>query len=159
MPNLPHHPIPTIMTSTSFSEAQQRIIARRQARESALRTPTASPRPRSLLGTITSRLPAEQPTPSFRVNQLEAEQFDEGLLQRLSGHVADGLKYFGNGHAHEDWEAEVSLVLRAALFKFTVWDNDATYGAAIQQLRFSDARRGGRWLWRLRARKRLCMGW
>lgn len=42
-----------------------------------------------------------------------------------------------------DWEAEVSLVLRAVLFKLTVWDHDATYGAALQNLRYTDARRDG----------------
>jgi peroxin-2 len=42
-----------------------------------------------------------------------------------------------------DWEAEISLALRAVLFKLTVWDHDATYGAALQNLRYTDARRDG----------------
>lgn len=35
------------------------------------------------------------------------------------------------------------LALRAVLFKLTIWDHDATYGAALQNLKFTDARSTG----------------
>ncbi|CRK14929.1 hypothetical protein BN1723_002098 [Verticillium longisporum] len=44
------------------------------------------------------------------------------------------------GHLQDDWSAEIMLALRAVLFKLTVWDHDATYGAALQNLRYTDAR-------------------
>ncbi|KAF2458406.1 hypothetical protein BDY21DRAFT_342428 [Lineolata rhizophorae] len=34
----------------------------------------------------------------------------------------------------------MAAALRAALFKLTVWDHDASYGAALQGLRYVDAR-------------------
>lgn len=57
--------------------------------------------------------------------------------------MADALKYFGDGHLHNDWAAEVLLALRAVTFKLTVWDHDATYGAALQNLKYTDARSDG----------------
>lgn len=35
------------------------------------------------------------------------------------------------------------LALRALLFKFTIWDHNASYGAALQNLRYVDARHKG----------------
>jgi peroxin-2 len=35
------------------------------------------------------------------------------------------------------------LVLRAALFKLSIWDHDTTYGAALQNLKYTDARHQG----------------
>ena len=46
-------------------------------------------------------------------------------------------------HLRDDWAAEISLGLRAVLFKLSVWDHDASYGAALQGLRYIDARHGG----------------
>jgi peroxin-2 len=62
--------------------------------------------------------------------------------------VGDALKYFGGiggqgGNILDQWEAEVLLALRAVLFKLTVWDHDATYGAALQNLKYTDARQDG----------------
>jgi peroxin-2 len=38
-----------------------------------------------------------------------------------------------------DWTAEIQLILRAILFKLTVWDHNASYGASLQGLRYTDA--------------------
>lgn len=35
------------------------------------------------------------------------------------------------------------MILRALLFKFTIWDHNASYGAALQNLRYTDARQEG----------------
>jgi peroxin-2 len=42
-----------------------------------------------------------------------------------------------------DYAPEILLALRALLFKLTVWDQNASYGASLQGLRFTDARVGG----------------
>ena len=157
--------------ANSFAQAQQRLAARRQAREadvaarlatqqsaSQLRAriaATQSPLLRrigtstlSLWDAISSR---EGTRPVFRVGQVDAELLDEELVELLRGQVGDALKYARGGHGGagsnnsilHDWEAEISLALRAVLFKLTVWDHDATYGAALQNLKYTDARRGG----------------
>ncbi|KAK1767044.1 Pex12 amino terminal region-domain-containing protein [Phialemonium atrogriseum] len=61
---------------------------------------------------------------------------------------AQALRYFGGVGGHggtlkDDWEPEILLLLRGVLFKLTVWDHDATYGAALQNLKYTDARRAG----------------
>ncbi|CAK7207618.1 peroxisome assembly protein (Peroxin-2) [Sporothrix eucalyptigena] len=78
--------------------------------------------------------------PAFRVSQVDAELLDEELLELLRGQVADALQYIRGGTLQDDWQPEVMLLLRAALFKLSVWDHDATYGAALQNLRYADAR-------------------
>ncbi|CAK7275460.1 peroxisome assembly protein (Peroxin-2) [Sporothrix epigloea] len=78
--------------------------------------------------------------PAFRVTQVDAELLDEELLDLLRGQVTDALQYLRGGTLQEDWQPEVMLLLRAALFKLSVWDHDATYGAALQNLRYADAR-------------------
>ncbi|EPE06703.1 peroxisome biosynthesis protein (peroxin-2) [Ophiostoma piceae UAMH 11346] len=78
--------------------------------------------------------------PAFRVSQVDAELLDEELLELLRSQVADALQYIRGGTLQDDWQPEVMLVLRAALFKLSVWDNNATYGASLQNLRYADAR-------------------
>ncbi|KAI1431387.1 Pex12 amino terminal region-domain-containing protein [Xylaria sp. CBS 124048] len=149
------------MSSTSFAQAQQRLAARREARERQTQAEltarreasrawsqvTRLPYPFSRLGTtslstwelISSR---EGTRPRFRVGQVDAELLDEDLVQQLRDQVGEALKYFGSG-LRDDWSAEILLALRAILFKLTVWDHDATYGAALQNLKYTDARRRG----------------
>ncbi|KAK0734184.1 Pex12 amino terminal region-domain-containing protein [Lasiosphaeria miniovina] len=164
------HPRDNNMTETnSFAQAQRRLAARRQAREaeaaariaakrseSQLRAriaSTQSPLLRrlgsstlSLWDAISSR---EGTRPAFRVGQVDAELLDEELVELLRGQVGDALRYFGGAGAtntnnlKEEWGAELSMALRAVLFKLTVWDHDATYGAALQNLKYTDARRDG----------------
>ena len=155
--------------TNSFAQAQQRLAARRQAREaevsarlavqrseSQLRArieATQSPLIRrlgsstlSLWDTISSR---EGTRPAFRVGQVDAELLDAELVELLRGQVDNALKYIGGGAAQggsslkDEWQAETLLALRAVLFKLTIWDNDATYGAALQNLKYTDARSGG----------------
>ncbi|KAK3341301.1 Pex12 amino terminal region-domain-containing protein [Lasiosphaeria hispida] len=153
----------------TFAQAQQRLAARRQAREtqaaahltaqrseSQLRAriaATQSPLLRrigsstfSLWDTISSRGGTR---PAFRVGQVDAELLDEELVELLRGQVGDALRYVGGvagqggSSIKDEWQAEILLALRAVLFKLTVWDHDATYGAALQNLKFTDARQGG----------------
>lgn len=146
------------MTNSSFAQAQQRVAARRQAREAQAIAAAAAQRESSRVHAQLQRLPfplsrlssawsavssVEGTRPAFRVGQVDAELLDEELLDLLGGQVRDALKYFAGGHLHDDWAAETQLALRALLFKLTVWDHDATYGAALQNLKFTDARRDG----------------
>lgn len=155
--------------ANSFAQAQQRLAARQQAREaevaarlatqqsaSQLRAriaATQSPLLRrlgtstlSLWDTISGR---EGTRPAFRVGQVDAELLDEELVELLRGQVGDALRYVGghggpgNNNIKHDWEDEISLALRAVLFKLTVWDHNATYGAALQNLKYTDARHDG----------------
>ncbi len=149
------------MTPNEFALAQQRLAARRQAREAAAQSRIAAEQEGSRASDQLSRLPypfgrlgqasvatwdrirgREGTRPAFRVGQVDAELLDEELLQLLKAQVGEALKYFGS-HLQDDWSAEIMLALRAVLFKLTVWDHDATYGAALQNLKFTDARKKG----------------
>ncbi|GJD02875.1 pex2/pex12 amino terminal region [Colletotrichum higginsianum] len=146
------------MTSINFAQAQQRLAARRQAREAdnaariAAQRETSRARaqidrlpfPFSRLGSAWDSVSSQEGTrPAFRVGQVDAELLDDELLELLRGQVGDAVKYFAGGHLKDDWSAEILLALRAILFKLTVWDNDATYGAALQNLKYTDARTNG----------------
>lgn len=149
------------MSSTNFAQAQQRLAARRQARERAAQAQLAAHREASRAWSQVTRLPfpfdrlgssslsawelissRDGTKPAFRVGQVDAELLDEDLLQQLRDQVGDALKYFRT-NLRDDWSAEILLALRAILFKLTVWDHDATYGAALQNLKYTDARRKG----------------
>lgn len=152
------------MSDSSFVQAQQRVAARRQARESeaaarlaaarshSAQTPISLPPllrnipflPFEFFSTVLQGASSRQGTrPAFRVGQVDAELLDEELVELLRGQVGEAFKYFAGGHLKDDWSAEILLALRAALFKLTVWDHDATYGAALQNLRYTDARTEG----------------
>lgn len=142
----------------SFLQAQQRVAARRQARETEAAARITAQREASRTSSQLHRLPfpfnklsptwdaattREGTRPAFRVAQVDAELLDEELVDLLKEQVCDALKYFSGGHLHDDWSAEIMLALRAILFKLTVWDHDATYGAALQNLKYTDARKKG----------------
>lgn len=148
-------------SSTSFAQAQQRLALRRQARERENQAQLAAHREASRAWSQVTRLPfpldrlgstslsawelvssREGTKPAFRVGQVDAELLDEDLVQQLRDQVGEALKYLGT-NLKDDWAAEILLALRAILFKLTVWDHDATYGAALQNLKYTDARREG----------------
>ncbi|GAP84377.1 putative peroxisomal biogenesis factor 2 [Rosellinia necatrix] len=149
------------MSATGFAQAQQRLAARRQARERQAQAQLAAHREASRAWSQVTRLPfpldrlgstslsawelissREGTRPAFRVGQVDAELLDEDLVQQLRDQVGEALKYLG-ANLRDDWSAEILLALRAIIFKLTVWDHDATYGAALQNLKFTDARRDG----------------
>jgi peroxin-2 len=146
------------MTSDNFAAAQERVLARRtkreaehlalqQAREAshqAINTAVPFPFNRvtpSLLSFWSTIQGRDGTKPVFRVGQVDAELLDEELLELLRGQAGEALKYYGP-HIRDDWSEEILLVLRAILFKLSIWDNDASYGAALQNLRYTDARVG-----------------
>ncbi|KAL2350750.1 putative peroxisome biosynthesis protein [Cryomyces antarcticus] len=147
------------MTSVDFAQAQQRILARRALHES--RTAALETSRRASHAASLARLPAplrslafsgysiwdtisgrEGTRPAFRVGQVDAELLDEELLSLLQGQVGEATKYYG-AHIRDEWSAEIMLALRAALFKLSIWDHNASYGASLQGLRYTDARATG----------------
>jgi peroxin-2 len=145
------------MTSLDFAAAQERLLARRAAREADERARLHQQRSRSTPLAL-SRLPfplnrassplhslwtilqgREGTRPSYRVGQVDAELLDEELLVLLKDQAGEALKYFGT-HLADEWSQEISLALRAILFKLSMWDHDASYGAVLQNLRYTDAR-------------------
>lgn len=129
------------MTSTDFALAQQRIASRRQAREAENASQLAAQQEASRTRQRLAQLPfpfrslgsaglttwdairgREGTRPAFRVGQVDAELLDEELVGLLQGQVGEALKYFGS-HIQDEWSAEIMLVLRAVLFKLSVWDH------------------------------------
>lgn len=145
------------MTSPDFAAAQSRIAERRRLRDHK-RQSQQHLRQQAVDATGLGRLPAplrryfttawtqwdritsrEGTRPAFRVGQVDAELLDEELLNLLKAQVEEALKYYGP-NLRNDWHAEIQLVLRTVLFKLTIWDHDASYGASLQNLKYSDAR-------------------
>jgi peroxin-2 len=136
------------MASTDFALAQERIAARRRAREAEQVAQLAAQQENSEVRQRLARLPyplaglgragittwenirgREGTRPAFRVGQVDAELLDEELLELLKGQVGEALKYFGS-HIQDEWSAEIMLALRAVLFKLSVWD----HGISIDNL-------------------------
>ncbi|MCJ1401897.1 peroxisome assembly protein (Peroxin-2) [Xylographa trunciseda] len=143
------------MTSTDFAAAQQRVLARRQLRTTEaqtrreLHTASASQLPFPFGGLARKGIESwdvikgrEGTRPAFRVGQVDSELLDEELLELLRAQVGEALKFFGS-HLRDDWSSEILFGLRATLFKLSIWDHDASYGAALQNLRYTDARHKG----------------
>ncbi|KAK3068130.1 peroxisome assembly protein (Peroxin-2), partial [Teratosphaeriaceae sp. CCFEE 6253] len=142
---------------TDFAAAQERILARRAARNTHAASLSAQHQAERTASLI--RLPpalrvlAHQTLnvwdtvkspygtrPAFRVGQVDAELLDEELLNLLKNQAGEGLKLFG-AHLKDEWGAEIGLVLRTALWKLAIWDHGASYGASLQGLKYVDARR------------------
>lgn len=139
-----------------FAAAQRRIQLRRAAREEALSSERLqlqqeratqltrlSPRLRTFA--LSSQnlfdriLTPFGTSPAFRVGQVDAELLDEALLDLLKKQAGEGLKLYG-AHLKDDWEAEILLLLRSILWKLSIWDHSASYGASLQGLKYIDAR-------------------
>lgn len=142
------------MPSADFAAAQERIAARRAQRAAHTRTHHESsssaraasriPTPFGTLGHIgisswNAVKGREGTKPEFRVGQVDAELLDDELLALLKDQVGEGLKYFGS-HIVDSHTPEILLALRMILFKLSIWNNNASYGAHLQGLRYTDAR-------------------
>jgi peroxin-2 len=143
------------MPHADFAAAQQRIAARRaqraRAHHDASKSAAASARsiarlpfPFGSFGSaglsVWDSIKGREGTrPEFRVGQVDAELLDEELLQLLKGQVGEGFKYFGT-HITDSYTPEILLALRLVLFKLSIWNNNASYGAHLQGLRYTDAR-------------------
>lgn len=100
----------------------------------------------SAQNSIRRRLP-HFPSPPLRVqrvSQLDAELLDSELVSMLLEPVKAALRNI-RLTLPTDIEPELLLVLRLVLYKFSIWDRGATYGAMLQNLRYRNewAHRGG----------------
>lgn len=148
------------MTSVDFAAAERRVAERRKARASELQSRDQARRSQQALK-ATDHLPYPLDTwsrrsieawdnikgrtgtrPAFRVGQVDAELLDEELLELLKGQTGEALKYFGS-HLRDEWSSEILLGLRMVMYKLSIWDHNASYGATLQNLRYSDARHLG----------------
>ena len=125
------------------SAAQQRSLALQHEQERNSRLSRLPPSLRTAAFGVTNvwdliRSPFGT-RPAFRVGQVDAELLDEELLDLLKNQAGEGLKLLG-AHLKDDWAAEIGAVLRAALWKLSIWDHGASYGASLQGLRYVDAR-------------------
>ncbi|KAL9115735.1 MAG: hypothetical protein Q9227_000103 [Pyrenula ochraceoflavens] len=138
------------MSSRTFSYAQARVLERRQLHEqqaaaaSADHASCSGPGLRgslqqsslSLWRILVSRTGT---SPVHRVGQVDAELLDEELLSLLKSQVGDALKYY-SPNLQVEWSDEIMLILRAVIFKLSIWDHNASYGASLQNLVYADAR-------------------
>ncbi len=130
------------MPAADFAAAQQRIAARRAQRAVYQQRAhhDASARSPFPFGGVWNAIKGRSGTkPEFRVGQVDAELLDEELLSLLKDQVGEGLKYFGT-HITDSYGPEILLALRLILFKLSIWDQNASYGAHLQGLRYTDAR-------------------
>ena len=139
-----------------FASAQRRIIARRaahdathsnnrfkQAQERSERLASLPPSLRLIalesVGVWDALKSPLGTRPAYRVGQVDAELLDEELLSLLQKQAGQGFRLFGT-HLTEEWSGEILALLRLALWKLSIWDHGASYGASLQGLRYVDAR-------------------
>ncbi|KZP00013.1 hypothetical protein CALVIDRAFT_595441 [Calocera viscosa TUFC12733] len=82
------------------------------------------------------------PTHTPRIGQLDAELLDEELAQVLQEPLAkafEGVRSSWRGV----FNLELGLLIRLILYKFSIWDNAASYGASLQGLKLADTRAPG----------------
>ncbi|KAJ7507959.1 peroxisomal biogenesis factor 2 [Mycena galericulata] len=74
---------------------------------------------------------------TIRVGQLDAELLDQELVHLLQEPISKAL-------SSPHWKPEISLFIQLVLYKLSVWDTGATYGAKLQDLRYVDPHSSGR---------------
>ncbi|ODQ64872.1 hypothetical protein NADFUDRAFT_51473 [Nadsonia fulvescens var. elongata DSM 6958] len=91
-----------------------------------------------------------------RVNQIDASLLDDEMFKLLRGQLSRAFQYAPRLiRIRDTYDAELSVLLKAILFKLTVWDNGTTYGGKLQNLKLSGSksvREGSRRLGKLQAR-------
>lgn len=104
---------------------------------------SANPR----ISAIRRRLPGfpSAPLRIQRVSQLDAELLDEELTTMLLEPLKASLAQI-KSTLPADWEPELLALLRLVLYKFSIVDRGASYGAMLQNLRYRNERahKGGR---------------
>lgn len=87
-----------------------------------------------------SKLIPNNPLPPYpRVGQLDASTLDSELFELLKTQLGRIFK-FTRSDIQDNYEAELLVFLKLIIFKLTVWDHSATYGAKLQNLKFVDGR-------------------
>lgn len=80
-----------------------------------------------------------------RVSQLDAELLDAELTTMLLEPVKASMAQI-RSTLPDSLEPELLALLKVVLFKYSIWDRGASYGAMLQNLRYRNewAHRGGR---------------
>ncbi|KAF8195735.1 Pex12 amino terminal region-domain-containing protein [Mycena galopus ATCC 62051] len=74
---------------------------------------------------------------TIRVGQLDSELLDQELVQLLQDPISKALN-------SPQWKPELSLFIQLVLYKLSVWNTGATYGAKLQDLRYVVPNSSGR---------------
>ncbi|CAO3669612.1 unnamed protein product [Rhizopus microsporus] len=75
----------------------------------------------------------------MRVSQLDSDILDKELIDILSEQLWSALSYFKTTFK-EKYEPELLAVIQLVLFKYSLYDNSATYGAQLQNLKYRNER-------------------
>ncbi|KDQ20505.1 hypothetical protein BOTBODRAFT_100564 [Botryobasidium botryosum FD-172 SS1] len=75
----------------------------------------------------------------LRVGQLDAEQLDQELVTLLTEPLSKALGLI-QYHYRTQFEPEMTLIVRLVLYKLSIWDQGASYGAKLQDLRYRSSR-------------------
>lgn len=106
---------------------------------------SSSSQPR--ISQIRRRLPhfPSAPLRIQRVSQLDAELLDAELTTMLLEPVKSSMAQI-RSTLPDSLEPELLALLKLVLFKYSIWDRGASYGAMLQNLRYRNewAHRGGR---------------
>ncbi|KAG5341922.1 hypothetical protein C0989_006765 [Termitomyces sp. Mn162] len=98
----------------AWNAAQPRLSAIRDAFDA-----TISPNPRVI-----------------RVGKLDSELLDQELVQALQEPIHKALSLI-NASLKVRFEPELTLLLQLILYKLSIWNNGASYGAKLQGLKYS----------------------
>lgn len=82
------------------------------------------------------------PLPVARVNQLDAQRLDSEIHELLGGELASVFEVFWPGLV-ERLRPELQALLRAALWRYTIWIDAPTPGCQLQNLVYSQAQYSG----------------
>ncbi|KAH8106156.1 peroxisomal biogenesis factor 2 [Cristinia sonorae] len=89
------------------------------------------------LQSLQSSLLGQPSSPStFRVSQLDAELLDSELVQLLQEPLTKSLALINKAFSN-NFQAELTLLIQLTLYKFSVWDSGASYGARLQGLKYA----------------------
>ncbi|KAG6833895.1 hypothetical protein H0H87_007906 [Tephrocybe sp. NHM501043] len=81
----------------------------------------------------------------IRVGQLDSELLDQELVQVLQEPLNKALSLV-NASIKARFEPELALLLQLTLYKLSIWNTGASYGAKLQDLRYTVSRASGKTL-------------
>ncbi|CAO1616031.1 unnamed protein product [Sympodiomycopsis kandeliae] len=89
------------------------------------------------ISAIRRRLPRfpSAPLRIQRVSQLDAELLDEEVTSMLLEPIKSSLSQI-KSTLPDQWEPELLALLKLVLFKYSIWDRGASYGAMLQNLKY-----------------------
>ncbi|TFK43407.1 Pex12 amino terminal region-domain-containing protein [Crucibulum laeve] len=95
----------------------------------------AQPKLDSIRATLSSDSHSTSRPRIIRVGQLDSELLDQELAQLLQEPLNKGLSLI-NASLKAKFEPELSLLIQLVLYKLSVWNTGASYGAKLQDLRY-----------------------